>query len=75
MAIGCPFPELFTFSDRIGITLLSIIQSDLESYLSLPLHHRDPFDRLIITQAMNRSLTVVSRDEIFAAYSVHRLWL
>ena len=73
--LGCPFAELFWFSDRVGITLLSVTQSDLESYLSLPLHHRDPFDRMIITQAMNRSLTVVSRDTMFATYSVHRLWM
>lgn len=75
LTLGCPFPELFTFCDGADITLLPIIQSDLESYLGLPLHHRDPFDRLIITQAVNRSLTVVSRDTMFATYSVDRLWL
>lgn len=75
LSLECPFPELFTFCNVADITILPIVQADLESYLGLPLHHRDPFDRLIITQAINRSLTVVSRDTMFAAYSIDRLWL
>ncbi len=37
---------------------------------SLPLHHRDPFDRLLIAQAQLESLTLVSRDRAFDAYDV-----
>ncbi|MEM9542415.1 MAG: type II toxin-antitoxin system VapC family toxin [Cyanobacteria bacterium P01_E01_bin.42] len=73
--LGCPFPELCIFCTDADITILPIAQADLEFYLGLPLHHRDPFDRLIISQAITRSLTVVSRDAMFAAYSVDRLWL
>ena len=36
----------------------------------LPPHHRDPFDRLLIAQAMCEELTVVTRDRAFAAYNV-----
>ena len=36
----------------------------------LPMHHRDPFDRMIIAQALGRSLTVVTRDAWFASYGV-----
>jgi len=36
----------------------------------LPLHHRDPFDRLLIAQARSEQLTVVSADRRFAAYDV-----
>ncbi|HVE97312.1 MAG TPA: type II toxin-antitoxin system VapC family toxin [Pseudonocardiaceae bacterium] len=36
----------------------------------LPLHHRDPFDRLLIAQAMCEGLTVVTSDRAFAAYDV-----
>lgn len=36
----------------------------------LPLHHRDPFDRMLIAQAQIESLTIVSRDEVFDAYDV-----
>ncbi|MDE5122036.1 MAG: hypothetical protein O4965_18965 [Trichodesmium sp. St19_bin1] len=40
----------------------------------LPLHHRDPFDRMLIAQAMNRSLVLISRDTKFDAYPIQRLW-
>lgn len=40
----------------------------------LPLHHRDPFDRLLVAQALAEGLTLVSRDEALDAYAVARLW-
>jgi PIN domain nuclease of toxin-antitoxin system len=41
---------------------------------TLPFHHRDPFDRLIIAQAMTEQIPVVSADAAFDAYPVQRLW-
>lgn len=41
---------------------------------NLPLHHRDPFDRILIAQAMNNSLILVGRDSAFDSYSIQRLW-
>jgi PIN domain nuclease of toxin-antitoxin system len=38
-------------------------------------HHRDPFDRLLIAQAMVEGLSLVSADVVFDQYSVSRLWL
>lgn len=40
----------------------------------LPFHHRDPFDRLLIAQAMTEQIPVVSADAAFDAYPVQRLW-
>ena len=37
---------------------------------SLPMHHRDPFDRILITQALVEKLRIVTRDRAFAAYDV-----
>jgi len=56
--------------DDIGATLLSIDKSHLRRVLSLPLHHRDPFDRMMIAQALEEGLTIVTRDRVFAAYGV-----
>jgi PIN domain nuclease of toxin-antitoxin system len=42
--------------------------------LKLPLHHRDPFDRLLIAQALEEGLTLVSRDEVFGSYAVETAW-
>lgn len=41
---------------------------------SLPWHHRDPFDRLLIAQARFESLPLLSRDSAFDAYPVERIW-
>jgi PIN domain nuclease of toxin-antitoxin system len=42
--------------------------------IHLPHHHRDPFDRLMIVQAMAELMRVVSSDEAFDAYPITRLW-
>jgi PIN domain nuclease of toxin-antitoxin system len=41
---------------------------------NLPLHHKDPFDRIIIAQANVEELFVVSKDEIFSSYPVKLIW-
>lgn len=45
-----------------------------DTYTNLPLHHRDPFDRMIIAQAQVEALSVVSKDEAFADYDIDLLW-
>ncbi len=40
----------------------------------LPLHHRDPFDRLLAAQAQSLDLPIVSADRIFDIYGVRRIW-
>ncbi len=41
---------------------------------ALPPHHSDPFDRMIVAQAQSEGLTVLTRDQRIAAYSVPVLW-
>ena len=40
----------------------------------LPLHHKDPFDRLLAAQALDEGLTFMTRDGIFGAYNVPCVW-
>jgi PIN domain nuclease of toxin-antitoxin system len=56
------------------IDILSITVAHLFTVSTLPLHHRDPFDRLIIAQAMVEQTPIVSADPAFDAYPVERLW-
>ncbi len=51
-------------------TLLPISMAQVERIESLPFHHRDPFDRMLIAQAIEEGLTIVTRDRIFQAYGV-----
>jgi PIN domain nuclease of toxin-antitoxin system len=53
-----------------GINILPIQTAHLQQLLSLPFHHRDPFDRLIIAQALAEEMTLVSSDSAFSAYPV-----
>jgi len=57
-----------------GFRLMGIELDDVAGVENLPLNHRDPFDRLLIAQAANRKLPVVSSDAAFATYSIKRIW-
>lgn len=54
-------------------SLLPLIPTQLNEYVNLPHHHRDPFDRMLIAQARNHKLTIVTKDPIFAKYDVKTL--
>jgi len=56
------------------ITILRIELSHLTRYVDLPLHHRDPFDRLIVVQAQMEEMPLVSKDVTFGSYDVDLLW-
>jgi PIN domain nuclease of toxin-antitoxin system len=57
-----------------GFTALAITMADAERAGRLPGPHRDPFDRMLISQALARDLALVSNEAIFAPYGVRRLW-
>lgn len=57
-----------------GITLKKIKQQHISVIAQLPLHHRDPFDRMLIAQAMVENMPIISADTIFDAYPIQRLW-
>ncbi len=55
---------------RYRFTPLEIRTEHALALRDLPLHHRDPFDRILIAQARYEELTLVTRDERFDAYDV-----
>ena len=57
-----------------GFEELAITVDDAERAGGLPGLHRDPFDRVLIAQALARNLPIVSADRVFDGYGVHRLW-
>jgi len=57
-----------------GITILPVTFNDTVQFRYLSLYHRDPFDRILVAQAMNHSLVLISRDPAFDAYSIQRIW-
>ncbi len=57
-----------------GFTHLDIGFRHLARCAVLPWRHRDPFDRLLISQAIEEDLAVVSRDEAMGRYGIRRIW-
>ncbi|MDB5365936.1 MAG: hypothetical protein JWM77_1863 [Rhodospirillales bacterium] len=57
------------------LVLLPIEPSDCLIFGALPAHHRDPFDRMLIAQAVAKRTPILSRDEAFAAYTSSGLML
>lgn len=69
------FEEMIPEQLRLNkIEVLPISLDDLNVVTKIPFHHRDPFDRLIISQAMTRGIPIVSRDPAFHDYSVDVIW-
>ncbi len=57
-----------------AVQILPITLDHVLALESLPSHHKDPFDRLLISQANVEDATLISRDSIFSQYTVRLLW-
>src|SRR5947207_2131604 len=75
LTLSAPFDELIPAQLKLnGIDMLDIKVDHLSSLVTLPFHHRDPFDRLIAAQAIVEKVAVISLDGAFDAYGVTRRW-
>jgi len=84
MAIKCsigklkltkPFNAFMTEQLSVNvIDLLPISQSHVTMVASLPFHHRDPFDRLLVAQSIAEGLALVSAETVLDAYGIKRIW-
>ncbi len=59
---------------QLGAQSLSITASHAILASALPLHHRDPFDRMLIAQAIAEDMMLVSADPMFRQYEVSMIW-
>ena len=75
LQIAMPF-SVFVFDqlNRNRINILDISVQHIARVAYLPFHHRDPFDRMIIAQALVEQLPVISTDAALDLYAVQRLW-
>ena len=75
LTFSMPFMEFIKQQIAVNrIDILEITFDHIEVVASLPLHHRDPFDRLIIAQSMAQQIPILSVDAIFDAYAIARVW-
>jgi PIN domain nuclease of toxin-antitoxin system len=57
-----------------GMTILAITPAHVERVVGLPFHHRDPFDRLLIAQALEEGVPIIGRDAELSTYGVALVW-
>ena len=75
LKLGQPFKKLIPQQLRLnGIEIVTISLSHVAVVTTLPFHHRDPFDRLLLAQAATEKMPLISCDAILDAYSVTRMW-
>jgi PIN domain nuclease of toxin-antitoxin system len=66
--------ELISLMEKDGLTLLYVLPEHLTTLKKLPHHHNDPFDRLLISQALCENFTIISGDKMFENYGVNLFW-
>lgn len=74
LELKTPFNQIKRQLLENGFELLPVTFDDTLTVSVLPFHHRDPFDRIIIAQAITNGLTIVSKDEHFSSYGVSIIW-
>ncbi len=65
--------DFFDSIPEAGYEVMPIRISHLNVYRTLPMHHRDPFDRILVAQARAEALTLISRNPEIAKYDVEIL--
>ncbi|MGH9899665.1 MAG: type II toxin-antitoxin system VapC family toxin [Pyrinomonadaceae bacterium] len=74
LKLSLPLKDLIKNQQKTnGLTVLPVELTHVLALDALPLHHKDPFDRLLIAQSIEDDLTLVSADSQFSAYSVKLL--
>jgi PIN domain nuclease of toxin-antitoxin system len=73
--LDSPLPELIeTQKQTNALQILPIELSHIYTLDGLPNHHRDPFDRILVAQAIFEKTPLLSIDAIFDAYAINRIW-
>ncbi len=74
LEINTSLADVFSLVLRNGFVILPILPEEILVLAGLSFHHRDPFDRLIIAQALYNDLAVITKDDNFKAYEVNCIW-
>lgn len=75
LSLSQPLPMLVaTELQYYHVDVLAIANAHVVRVATLPPHHRDPFDRMLVAQCQVENLPLVSRDPAFDAYGIQRLW-
>jgi PIN domain nuclease of toxin-antitoxin system len=74
LKINHPYKDVIRQIEKNGFEILPVIFEHTDVVRQLEFHHRDPFDRLLIAQAISEEMTIISKDENFHNYQVKITW-
>jgi PIN domain nuclease of toxin-antitoxin system len=74
LELKTPFNQLIKQLEENGFEILPITFDDTLILSTLPFHHRDPFDRMIIAQGLAHKMTIISKDPSFNQYNATTIW-
>ena len=74
LEMAIDLPSIINKIEENGFVILPIFPEHTVCVASLPFHHKDPFDRILIAQTMIEKLTIISKDGIFNSYGVDWIW-
>ncbi|WP_309712840.1 type II toxin-antitoxin system VapC family toxin [Armatimonas sp.] len=75
LKLTIPLQQMLQTETNSGrMQLLTITPLHIYTLSNLPMHHRDPFDRLLIAQSQVESAVFVTKDHLIAAYDISTLW-
>jgi PIN domain nuclease of toxin-antitoxin system len=74
LQLGCDIEEMIDMIYQNGFEILPILPIHIIKLSKLDYFHRDPFDRIIISQSLSEDIQIVSSDRIFDDYGVRRKW-
>jgi len=72
--LGASIADVIEVLKQRGAQLLPIRIEHIVRLETLPLHHRDPFDRLLVAQALEEDLVILSSDRLLHQYSAKIVW-
>jgi PIN domain nuclease of toxin-antitoxin system len=75
LILNISLDELFKYADRNQIEIVQITYDHFLTLSTLPNHHGDPFDRLIISQAIAEKFILITRDKGLKKYKVKQQWI
>jgi len=72
--LDVPIQKILQAGKEKGISILDIKEQHILTLASLPMHHRDPFDRLLIAQSIAENMTLISADQKIQKYNAKVVW-
>ncbi len=74
LVLNAPFSVMIGQIELNGFQILPITFEDTLLLSSLPFYHKDPFDRMIISQSITSKCSIISKDSYFNLYPINLIW-